>query len=162
MLMAVAEELGLTDLSKLIKENLGDGIKLDVGGTIFKTTRTTLSQFPDSLLGRMFHPDSSLSPARMQDGAYLIDFSPSSFPVILTWLRYRKVALGEVTVETAISAASYFGLLGLVEELGEKYPCRGCRRLQERMAIKEEKTDMSKMLIQCCFPHFQPLLRGTD
>ena len=124
MLMAVAEELGLTDLSKLIKEkdvpSPGDWIKLDVGGTIFKTTRLTLSQVPDSLLGRMFHPDSSLPPARMQDGAFLIDADPGSFPVILNWLRYQEVALGEVTVETALSAARYFGLLGLVEALEPK------------------------------------------
>ena len=136
--MAVAEELGLTDLSKLIKEkdvpSPGDWIKLDVGGTIFKTTRLTLSQVPDSLLGRMFHPDSSLSPARMQDGAYLIDFSPSSFPVILHWLRCRELSLGEATVETALSAARYFGLEALEEEL-EKYPCRrrGCRDTQEKL-----------------------------
>ena len=121
--MDLTQELGLTELSKVMKEkdapSLGDWIKLNVGGTMFETSRATLSQVPDSLLGRMFDPDSSLPPARLQDGAFLIDSSPGSFPVILHWLRYREVALGEVTVETALSAARYFGLQGLVEALEE-------------------------------------------
>ena len=111
------------ELAKVIKEKntprLGDWIKLNVGGVMFETSRATLTQVPDSLLGKMFDPDSSLPPARMQDGAFLIDFSPSSFPVILHWLRCREVALGEVTVETALSAARYFGLQALLEALEE-------------------------------------------
>ena len=123
LLITIAEELGLTELAMLMKEKdvprLGDWIKLNVGGTVFETSRQTLTQVPDSLLGRMFDPDSSLPPARLQDGAFLIDSSPSSFPVILHWLRHREVALGEVTVETALSTANYFGLQGLVEALDE-------------------------------------------
>ena len=124
LLITIAEEFGLTELAKDIMEKdvptLGDWIKLDVGGTIFQTSRTTLTQVPDSLLGRMFDPDSSLPPARIQDGAFLIDASPGSFPVILQWLRHRDLALGEVTVEAALSAAKYFGLQGLVEALEER------------------------------------------
>ena len=75
------EELGLTELSKVIKEkeapSLGDWIKLNVGGAMFETSRATLTRVPDSLLGRMFDPDSSLPPARMQDGAFLLDADPA-------------------------------------------------------------------------------------
>ena len=67
----------------------------------------------------MFDPDSSLPPAKMQDGAFLIDSSPSCFQVILHWLRYREVALGEVSGLTALSVAKYFGLQRLVEALEE-------------------------------------------
>ena len=119
--MDLAQELGLTEVSEEIKKkdvpSLGDWIKLNVGGTLFETSRGTLTQEPDSLLGRMFDPDSSLPPARIQDGAFLIDASPGSFPVILHWLRHRDLALGEVTVEAALTAAKYFGLQGLVEAL---------------------------------------------
>ena len=139
------EELGLTELSKVIKEkeapSLGDWIKLNVGGAMFETSRATLTRVPDSLLGRMFDPDSSLPPARKQDGAFLIDSCPSSFPVILHWLRYREVALGEVTVETALSAANYFGLQGLVVVL-------------EEMAIKKElkiDSDWNLTLHKICY-----------
>ena len=122
--MDLAQELGLTEVSEEIKKkdvpSLGDWIKLNVGGTLFETSRGTLTQEPDSLLGRMFDPDSSLPPARIQDGAFLIDASPGSFPVILHWLRHRDLALGEVTVKAALTAAKYFGLQGLVEALEER------------------------------------------
>ena len=123
-LLKISVNLGLDNLAseieKMTKPSLGDWIKLDVGGMIFKTTRATLTQEPDSLLGRMFDPDSSLPPARIQDGAFLIDASPGSFPVILHWLRSREVSLGEVTMEAALTAAEYFGLQGLVEALEER------------------------------------------
>ena len=67
----------------------------------------------------MFDPDSSRPPARLQEGALLFDASPRSFPVILHWLRYLEVSLGEVTLETALSAANYFGLQQLVQTLEE-------------------------------------------
>lgn len=123
LLLLMAEELGLMELSEIIKEkeapSLGDWIKLNVGGTMFETSRATLTKEPDSLLGRMFDPDSSLPPAKIQDGAFLIDASPGSFPVILHWLRDRDLALGEVTVKAALSAAKYFGLMGLEKALKE-------------------------------------------
>ena len=120
-LLKFVDHLGLDDLAteieKMTKPSLGDWIKLNVGGVLFETSRQTLTQVPDSLLGRMFDPDSSLPPGKKEDGAFLIDASPSSFPVILHWLRYREVSLGEVTVETALSAANYFGLQPLVQTL---------------------------------------------
>jgi len=122
LLLKMSVNLGLDklaiEINKMTKP-LGDWIKLDVGGTIFNTSLTTLTRNPDSVLGRMFDPNSSLPPAKMQNGAFLIDADPSSFPVILHWLRSQEVALGEVTVETALSAARYFGLPGLVEALEE-------------------------------------------
>ena len=121
LLLKMSVNLGLDGLAieieKMTKPSLGDWIKLDVGGKIFNISRTTLTQDPDSLLGRMFDPDSRLPPAKMEDGAFLIDAAPSSFPVILHWLRCREVSLGEVTVNTALSTAKYFGLQGLVKAL---------------------------------------------
>ena len=51
---------------------MNDRIKLNVGGTKFETTRGTLTSFPNSLLARMFDPDSDLPPASVsKDGNYL-------------------------------------------------------------------------------------------
>ena len=86
----------------------------------------------------MFDPDSSLPAAKMEDGAFLIDASPSSFPVILHWLRYREVSLGEVTVETALSAANYFGLHQLVQALEEII------KKKEEEIIKKKKEERSQ------------------
>ena len=84
LLLKMSVNLGLDDLAseieKITKRSNGDWIKLDVGGKIFNSSLTTLTRVPDSLLGRMFDPDSSLPPAREQDGAFLIDSCPSSFP----------------------------------------------------------------------------------
>ena len=87
-------------------------------GTIFKTTRQTLTHVPGSLLGRMFNPDSSL-----------------------------PLALGEVTVETALIAANYFRLLGLVEALEEDAgDCHGCVELQENMIQLKKKMETIFMM----------------
>ena len=37
-------------------------VRLDVGGTIFKTTLTTLRQYPGSVLANMFDKDSKREP----------------------------------------------------------------------------------------------------
>ena len=51
---------------------MNDLVKLDVGGTKFKTTRATLMSSPNSLLARMFDPDSDLPPASVsEDGTYI-------------------------------------------------------------------------------------------
>ena len=55
MLLNMSVDLGLdevaSEIEKMTKPSLGDWIKLDVGGTIFKTSLTTLTRKPDSLLG---------------------------------------------------------------------------------------------------------------
>ena len=38
-------------------------VTLDVGGTLFKTTLTTLRQYPGSMLAAMFDPSSGRPPA---------------------------------------------------------------------------------------------------
>ena len=52
---------------------MNEWIKLNVGGTKFETTRGTLTSAPNSLLARMFDPDSDLPPAVLSDdGKYLL------------------------------------------------------------------------------------------
>ena len=98
---------------------MNDIISLDVGGTIFKTTRATLTSAPESMLARMFALDSELAPARVtEDGAYFIDANPRGFAVILEWLRYRKILLGSDTKpEDLIHVAEYFALNELRDAL---------------------------------------------
>ena len=97
---------------------MNERVQLDVGGTKFKTTRGTLTSSPDSLLARMFDPDSELPPAALsQDGYYLIDACPRAFAVILNWLRYREIIGKEIHPEDVIPVADYFGLPELCEKL---------------------------------------------
>jgi len=118
LVMMAAKQLGLDDLSKQLekeargaKEAMTDWLKLNVGGTIFETSRATLTSHPTSSLARMFEPNSNLPPATItSDGVYLIDACPVGFSVILNWLRYRRLMLGQVKVEEVMPLADYFGL----------------------------------------------------
>ncbi len=69
-------------------EAMNDLIKLNVGGTLFTTTRLTLTKNPNSMLTQMFDQDLAMDAAKKDDtGAYFIDRSPDAFKVILEYLR---------------------------------------------------------------------------
>ena len=102
------------------KGAITDWIRLNVGGTIFETSRATLTSHPTSTLARMFDPDSGMPPATSTpDGVYLIDACPAGFSVVLNWLRYRHLMLGMVKAEDVMPLADYFGLEELQGLLGE-------------------------------------------
>ena len=131
VLRGAAEHCGLGDLVKElisdsdnnnVKENsneipaekssMADWLKLNVGGTIFETSRSTLTSDCESILARMFEPNSNLPPATVtEEGCYQIDACPRGFGVVLNWLRYRSLILGsEVKAEDVLPVADYFGL----------------------------------------------------
>eukprot|EP00090_Calanus_glacialis_P019068 TRINITY_DN29402_c0_g1_i1.p1 TRINITY_DN29402_c0_g1~~TRINITY_DN29402_c0_g1_i1.p1 ORF type:complete len:226 (-),score=42.63 TRINITY_DN29402_c0_g1_i1:102-779(-) len=114
--------------------SVGDWIILDVGGRRMSTTRSTLISSPGSVLARMFDPDSGLDPARMENGAYIIDANPDCFQVILDWLRYHKVMLpSSLNDYGAVSVvAEYYGLLDMVEHI---------KTLQTSSIIDEPRDD---------------------
>jgi hypothetical protein len=99
-----------------------DWITLNVGGTLLSTTRTTLISCADSVLAKMFDPDSSLQASRMVDGAYIIDSDPDFFKVILNWLRYRRIIStnAKLSLDGLLVVAEYFDLSPLVEQLSEE------------------------------------------
>ena len=94
-------------------------IRLNVGGRLMTTTRTTLIKHKDSLLEKMFQEDSPLPPARMVDGGYFIDADPDVFCVILTWLRHGIIESKDVSMEHVGAAASFFGLVDLEKAIRE-------------------------------------------
>ena len=98
---------------------MNERVQLNVGGSHFETTRATLTSCPDSLLARMFDPDSELLPAAVtEDGAFFLDACHRAFTVILNWLRYKEILLGkEVTSKDVIPVADYFGLTELSAKL---------------------------------------------
>ena len=69
--------------------SVNDIIKLNVGGETFLTTRSTLVSCPESLLAKMFDPDSDRPPAAVTEGGgYFLDVNPRYFAIILEWLRH--------------------------------------------------------------------------
>ena len=79
LVMATASSLGLVEMGKKLEEfekedqtNNTEWLKLNVGGQIFETTRSTLTSHPTSSLAKMFQPNSALSPALMEGGVYQV------------------------------------------------------------------------------------------
>lgn len=72
-----------------------DWVKLNVGGQLFYTSRTTLlNSDPESMLARMFSPNSNLHPSCIDsNGAYLIDRDPRYFSPLLNYLRSGSLIL---------------------------------------------------------------------
>ncbi|KAK3095635.1 hypothetical protein FSP39_016987, partial [Pinctada imbricata] len=98
-------------------------VTLNVGGKIFTTTRSTLTQQePNSMLARMFGEEATVSWQSSVDstGAYLIDRSPRYFEPILNYLRHGQLVLDRNTSpEGVLEEAKFFGLSSLVESLEE-------------------------------------------
>ena len=63
-------------------------VTLDVGGTKYRTTLSTLTKYPDSMLGVMFSGRHDLP--QQEDGSYFIDRDGELFKYILMYLRDRE------------------------------------------------------------------------
>ena len=70
-----------------------DIINLNVGGTIYTTSRSTLTQYPDSMLGAMFGGKLPLENNKDSQGNYFIDRDGDLFKYILNFLRVSKLIL---------------------------------------------------------------------
>ena len=116
-LIPVAEVFGLDELKNELHVD-DDQIKVNVGGSLFKTTCTALRSVPDNLLAKMFKEDSDVAPMK-KDGndVFFVDACPHVFDVVLNWLRYRKVMLGDNKPQDVIPVAEFFGLAELKNEL---------------------------------------------
>ncbi|KAJ8317599.1 hypothetical protein KUTeg_005503 [Tegillarca granosa] len=93
---------------------LSEWVTLNVGGRIFTTTRSTLTQQDShSMLARMFGEETDVSWHSSVDdnGAYLIDRSPLYFEPLLNYLRHGKLLLDKnVNPEGVLEEAKFFGL----------------------------------------------------
>ena len=95
-------------------------VRLNVGGEIFITRKSTLQAVSDSLLGKMFEDDSPYGePEQDGDGNIFLDRDPASFRVILNYLRRGKLAAG-ANLSTALllevqADADFFCLTDLSE-----------------------------------------------
>ena len=106
------------ELPSILISSFSKWIKLNVGGKPFQTTLTTLTSCPDSLLAKMFDPESSLEPAYSEDGVYFIDADPKYFSIILNWLRYREVLVNsDIKLGNLAKVAHFFGLQELADRL---------------------------------------------
>eukprot|EP01125_Pyxidicula_operculata_P018696 TRINITY_DN6665_c0_g1_i2.p1 TRINITY_DN6665_c0_g1~~TRINITY_DN6665_c0_g1_i2.p1 ORF type:complete len:362 (+),score=67.40 TRINITY_DN6665_c0_g1_i2:21-1106(+) len=66
-------------------------IKLNIGGQIFETYASTLTKYPNTLLGAMFHQRNIDMLAWDKDGHFFFDRDPRVFEVILNFYRTGKL-----------------------------------------------------------------------
>ncbi|KDR19053.1 BTB/POZ domain-containing protein KCTD5 [Zootermopsis nevadensis] len=95
-------------------------VRLNVGGTYFLTTKTTLSRDPNSFLFRLCQ-DSDLISDRDETGAYLIDRDPTYFSPILNYLRHGKLVINkDLTEEGVLEEAEFYNITELIDLVKER------------------------------------------
>jgi len=94
-------------------------VSLNVGGVRYVTTRTTLTKYPDSMLGRMFGGD--IPTAQDEDGAYFIDRNGILFSEVLDFLRTDtlKVPKRQADLEALKREADFYQIVPMMNALGE-------------------------------------------
>ena len=92
-------------------------INLNVGGKLYTTSLSTLTKYPDSMLGRMFSGD--LPSTKDVQGNYVIDRDGKLFRYILTFLRSAKLILPDDFKELGmlLEEAEFFQIAPLIEEV---------------------------------------------
>ena len=96
----------------------GPRIVLDVGGMHYSTSRSTLTKYPESMLGVMFSGRHDLETMQCKDGSFFIDRDGTHFRHILNYLRDGDEVVGSFpksleVLSELIREAKYYQLDGL-------------------------------------------------
>ena len=83
----------------------GPMIVLNVGGTHYSTSRSTLTKYPESMLGVMFSGRHDLETMQCKDGSFFIDRDGTHFRHILNYLRDGEDAVESIPKSSDILSA---------------------------------------------------------
>lgn len=94
-------------------------ITLNVGGRLFSTTRSTLTnKEPNSMLARMFGQEGMTPSDTDETGAYLVDRSAQYFEPIINFLRHGQLIRDDgISLYGILEEAKFFGIDGLIPHL---------------------------------------------
>ena len=97
-------------------------IMLDVGGIHFSTSRSTLTKYPESMLGVMFSGRHDIEAMKCSDGSFFIDRDGTHFRYILNFLRdgeevVESIPESSAAVRELFREAEYYQLEELVTAL---------------------------------------------
>nr|XP_020476010.1 BTB/POZ domain-containing protein KCTD5-like isoform X3 [Monopterus albus] len=111
--------------------NSGKWVRLNVGGTVFLTTRQTLLKEQTSFLYRLcqqqdLHSDTD------ETGAYVIDRDPTYFGPILNYLRHGKLVYNkELAEEGVLEEAEFYNITPLIKLIKERIVERDSKATQQ-------------------------------
>uniref|UniRef100_A0A1I7TCK5 BTB domain-containing protein n=1 Tax=Caenorhabditis tropicalis TaxID=1561998 RepID=A0A1I7TCK5_9PELO len=94
-------------------------VKLNVGGTVFQTTKTTLNKF-DGFFRGLLRSDRSV--AKDENGNIFIDRDPKHFRLILNFMRYDNVDIPYSDRHEIRKEAEYYSLRDLVKLCDDAKP----------------------------------------
>ncbi|XP_024140899.1 BTB/POZ domain-containing protein KCTD5 isoform X5 [Oryzias melastigma] len=109
----------------------GKWVRLNVGGTVFLTTRQTLLKEQTSFLYRLcqqqdLHSDTD------ESGAYVIDRDPTYFGPILNYLRHGKLVYNkELAEEGVLEEAEFYNITPLIKLIKERITERDSKATQQ-------------------------------
>lgn len=128
-----------------MQDNLtANWVKLNVGGTCFLTTRTTLSRDPHSFFYRLIMEDTQLISDKDETGAYLIDRDPTYFAPVLNYLRHGKLVVNDgVAMEGVLEEAEFYMLSELIRLVKERIRHRDMR------PFNDNNTKVVYRVLQC-------------
>ena len=100
----------------------GQVVDLNVGGTRYSTSRSTLTKYPESMLGVMFSGRHDLETMKCSDGSSFIDRDGARFKYILDYLRdgekvVKSFPKSADVVLGLFHDAEYYQLEGLITAL---------------------------------------------
>lgn len=139
-----AEFYQIDDLVELIRElqckdiSLPSIITLNVGGHLYTTSLSTLTKYPDSMLGAMF--SGRMPSAQDKNGYYFIDRDGVLFRYILNFLRTSALSLPDdfKEIDLIVKEAEFYQIKLLVELV------KGMQRRKETI----EKQDYIEIVME--------------
>ncbi|XP_056153566.1 BTB/POZ domain-containing protein KCTD5 [Lampris incognitus] len=124
----------------------GKWVRLNVGGTVFLTTRQTLLKEQTSFLYRLcqqqdLHSDTD------ETGAYVIDRDPTYFGPILNYLRHGKLVYNkELAEEGVLEEAEFYNITPLIKLIKERILERDSKATQVRRSPSPPHTHTVQMV----------------
>lgn len=96
-------------------------VRLNVGGTYFTTTRSTLCRDTKSFLYRLCQENTDLATDKDETGAFLIDRDPVYFGPVLNYLRHGKLVMDRnISEEGVLEEAEFYNISELVKLCKQK------------------------------------------
>uniref|UniRef100_A0A1I7TCK7 BTB domain-containing protein n=1 Tax=Caenorhabditis tropicalis TaxID=1561998 RepID=A0A1I7TCK7_9PELO len=137
-------------------------VRLNIGGSVFQTSRATLTKF-DGFFKALF--ETELSAIRDDSGAIFVDRDPKHFRLILNFMRDGDVAFPESKqeIEEILKEAQFYLLKGLIKLCDE---LRGGTKNHKKLRFIESEEEFLQIITEPEKPvlvfHTSPIVFGKN